>query len=48
MRQSSSYFTEYVIWKLLWTSPDYLESDRITIEEKHPRPTFNLVIRKPY
>jgi len=38
MRQSSSFSTEHVEWKLIWTSPDYSESEKATLKKRYPRP----------
>lgn len=40
MRQSSSFAPEHITWELIWTSPDYSESERTDIEKKYPRPKY--------
>ena len=40
MRQSSCYAPEIITWELIWTSPDYFESERTEIEKKYPRPKY--------
>lgn len=40
MRQSSGFSSEFVTWKRIWTSPDYSESERQALRDKHPLPRF--------